>query len=103
VVVALIAAKLLIEVSTVRHLAGHGEGEGGRRARLLTGELRPTALVRLSTGAIGAVVLPVAVLASADGSHGWVVAIAATLGLLLLVGSELAERLLFFATASRPR
>jgi formate dehydrogenase iron-sulfur subunit len=98
------AAKLLAEAVVFRHRLRTDDPEGARRARLLTHDLCSTTATRFALGAAAGVALPM-LWAAIDGadSSSWLSAIAATLVLAGVVGSELAERTLFFTAASAPR
>ena len=84
-------AKVAHELAVLRHR----DGELGRTATLLRGELRPQLQRRLLLAAIGGVVLPVA----AALTTPWLLVPAA---LLVIVG-ELTERSLLFTASVAPR
>jgi DMSO reductase anchor subunit/ferredoxin len=105
VLAALVVVKLAGEASvlgTFRWRTGADDPERARRARLLTGELRPVAARRLVLGALGGVVLPFILAVTAPGGS-WVSTALMTVALATLVAGELIERTLFFTTASPPR
>jgi Fe-S-cluster-containing dehydrogenase component/DMSO reductase anchor subunit len=106
VLAGLVAVKLLADAAAFRHLlrGRSDDPEGARRARLLAHDLRSTSAARFSLGAAAGVALPLlwASIDSTDASSLLSV-LAATLMLVGVVGSELAERTLFFTAASAPR
>jgi Fe-S-cluster-containing dehydrogenase component/DMSO reductase anchor subunit len=107
VVAGLMALKLAGEATVFCHLGRHRghASEGGRRARLLVGDLRTTTLRRFGAGALGGVVLPLGLAATTrgDGPPTWLAVAGATLALAGIVGGELFERSLFFTATSAPR
>ena len=91
---------------TGRPRAAGSSGEGARRARLLTGWLRTTTVLRFTVGATAGVVLPLvlAVMWQAPGGGAtWPGVAVATMALVGVVAGELLERSLFFTSASPPR
>jgi hypothetical protein len=68
----------------------------------MTNELRPMTMMRFAAGAAGGVVGP-GVLASVASRPSWLSIVLATAALAAVVAGELAERSLFFTTASPPR
>ncbi|MGZ4760596.1 MAG: DmsC/YnfH family molybdoenzyme membrane anchor subunit [Acidimicrobiales bacterium] len=75
-----------------------------RTARLLTGDLHRTLVLRLAAGIVGGVLLPIVILAMAgatEPSGGAIVAVGA-LALALVVLGELTARRLFFLAVSAP-
>ena len=99
------AAKLTSEASVFRHLRSGGGGDGRRRARLLRRDLRTTARCRYGLGIAGGLLMPLAAVASitAAGRSNPLNVVLATAVLAATVGGELAERSIFFTTASPPR
>ena len=76
-----------------------------RRARLMKANLRRRALTRFGFGAVSGVVFPIAAVLVSSGAHPPVLSVAllVTAALAGCVAAELAERSLFFTTASTPR
>jgi DMSO reductase anchor subunit len=106
VLAALVVVKLAGEASvlrTFRWRSGADDPDRARRARLLTGELRPAATRRFALGALGGIALPLIVVVTASREGSWVAAALMTVALTTLVAGELIERTLFFTTASPPR
>jgi Fe-S-cluster-containing dehydrogenase component/DMSO reductase anchor subunit len=78
--------------------------ETARRASLLRGPLARATRLRFAAGWLGGVGGPVLLATVVPvGRPSWLAAVLAPVALLLYVTGELAERSLFFTTASRPR
>ncbi|MHB8464017.1 MAG: DmsC/YnfH family molybdoenzyme membrane anchor subunit [Acidimicrobiales bacterium] len=77
-------------------------GKGGRPARLMMHELRTMTMWRFAAGVTGGVLCP-ALLVLSDDRPSWVSVGLATVAVVGVVAGELAERSLFFTTASPPR
>lgn len=93
-------AKLLIEAATLRHLAARQFTVLRKSARLLVGPLRRATIARFTLGAVGGIVLPLAMTADRSAPIGLV---SATLILICTLAGELVERYLFFAAAVPPK
>ena len=102
-VTVLATAKLLADVAPFRALRDREETDRRRSALLLRRDLWLSMQVRLFLGAVGGVVVPLAVALGASTSTTHVVAPASGVALLLLVGGELVERHHFFRVAVAPR
>lgn len=89
--------KLAFDASILMHLRDPQMSPLRRTALLLRGPLSRVAGLRLGLGLVGGVVLPLAVAAGALPTA------AAWGALLTVLGSELAERYLFFAAVVRPK
>jgi formate dehydrogenase iron-sulfur subunit len=89
--VATTVAKVAVELTVLRHR----DGELGRTAVLLRGELRPQLQRRLVLAAIGGVVVPLAALLTTP----WLL----LAGGVLVVAGELLERSLLFTASAAPR
>jgi formate dehydrogenase iron-sulfur subunit len=97
-----VCAKLIHELSILRHLRGKPH-DLQRSAALLAGQLRPQLSVRVGLALIGGVVLPWSSLwRFVAGDLTGAVCLAAA-GLLALLAGELLERSFFFAAVSAPR
>jgi DMSO reductase anchor subunit/ferredoxin len=94
--------KLGGEAAIFRHLGGHPTDDRSRVASLLTGELRRTTVARFAAGLTGGVVLPIAMSMTARHLPSRVGVALACFALVGVVVGELAERRLFFTTASGP-
>ncbi|MBX3444834.1 MAG: dimethyl sulfoxide reductase anchor subunit [Planctomyces sp.] len=98
------AAKLLFELSLLRHLADRRTTSLKRSAMLMLGPLSNVTLARFAAGVLGGVMMPLLLLSSQADAF-------ARSSVLILVGmqfaaclvGELLERYLFFAAASAPR
>ncbi|MFI5308420.1 MAG: DmsC/YnfH family molybdoenzyme membrane anchor subunit [Polyangiales bacterium] len=92
--------KLLGELSVLGHLRDKQQTELKRSALLLKGELAPLLQRRILLGVVGAVLLPCALIVSAEGGVTKVDVAVAVFALVLTVLGELHERVLFFAAVS---
>jgi formate dehydrogenase iron-sulfur subunit len=99
---AVTAVKLVLEAGDVLRPRRSEDADGCRRARLIARDLRPLAVRRLAFGGAG---LAIAVGVTAGGVRAgtWPAALLVGAALVALVAAEIGERILFFATASRPR
>lgn len=94
VLAAATVVRLATDASILLHRRDPRQSPLRRTAELLVGPLKGLSLLRLGLGAIGGVVLPLI----AAGRP-----VLAGLGLVLLLGGELAERALFFMAVVRPK
>lgn len=97
-----VAVKLAGEAAVFRR-AGEHAADRTRRARLLTHDLRTTTIRRFGFGLGTGVALPLLIAATAADLAPWLQLVATTLVLAGVLAGELAERALFFTTASPPR
>jgi DMSO reductase anchor subunit len=99
--VAAAAVKLLNDAMALRHLRARTHSPEKRAAMLLVGDLKPLAMTRFLAGAIGGVVVALAIVLAEPGAPA-----PAVVGVLALCGTlagELCERALFFAASAAPR
>lgn len=99
------AAKLVWEAGIFRHLRSTETTDLGRTALLLARDLRTVTGWRFGTGVVGGIGLPLLILAVAAQPEPSTMfcAVAAGLGLLVVVAGELLERSLFFTACAAPR
>ncbi len=107
VILWLIIAKLLLEVSIFSHLRNAQHTPRKRTALLLRGELSMSTLRRFFFGIVGGVALPLLLLGepsiAPDNYHPLFVGMVTLLMLGLLTVGELHERYLFFAASVAPK
>lgn len=99
------AAALKLAGEATVFLPAPGHADRARRARLMRRDLRRPAVTRLGLGALSGVVLPLAAVWVSSAAHppALPAALLATGALGGCLAAELAERSLFFTTASAPR
>jgi|SRR5579859_1415927 len=90
------AAKLVVELSFLRHLRDKRYGELRRTAHLMTRDLLRYTQARFALLAVGGVLLPL--VNGGSPTSAWIAAVS----FVLLVAGELFERTLFFAASSSP-
>lgn len=99
-----VAAKLLFELSVLRHLRSVHSTPLRRTAQLHVGQLAHVMLARLAMGLVGGVLLPQLIrltpLLDELGALRW---LAIAVMVVSLVGGEILERYLFFSAAVAPR
>ncbi|MEZ6059613.1 MAG: DmsC/YnfH family molybdoenzyme membrane anchor subunit [Planctomycetaceae bacterium] len=98
------AVKLLFEASLLTHLMKHRNSPLKRSARLLTGPLSGTLIVRTATGLLGGFMMPLFLLTEKQTTIDSLPSLM-TVGILFLacLAGELTERYQFFAAVSAPR
>jgi Fe-S-cluster-containing dehydrogenase component/DMSO reductase anchor subunit len=100
---AAVAAKLGFEASLLRHLRDPQITSLRRSAHLVRWVLRGPALQRLMLGLSGGIAVPLFLLVAGTMIDPTVKAAFAVLGMLALLGGEIAERYLFFAAVVKPK
>ncbi len=106
ILMALVAVKLLLELSALVYLRSRQHTPLKRSALLVTGELGMVALRRFFFGVVGGILLPLILTAEGVVSvayHPLFVGLMTLLMLLLLTVGELHERYLFFAASVAPK
>jgi formate dehydrogenase iron-sulfur subunit len=99
------SAKLIVELTVLRHLWSRQSTTLKRSALLLTGELAPVFKIRVICLLVGGISLPVAMIAVGfgPGESGALTGSMAVLAVVLLLAGELAERYLFFTAVVAPK
>jgi DMSO reductase anchor subunit len=98
-----VAAKLAFEASLLRHLKDPQITSLRRSAHLVRWVLKAPALQRVMVGLAGGFAVPLFLLCAGTRVDPTVKAAFAMLGMLALLGGEIAERYLFFAAVVKPK
>lgn len=101
--VGIASLKLIFEASMFRHLWDKQQGDLKRTALLMKRDLKEFTSWRFILGAMGGIVLPGALLLTDASAGATSTLVTAALGLMLCIGGEFLERILYFMAVSAPR